>query len=376
MPKVYDIAIIGTGSIGAAAGYYASKSGQHILELDVQTPPHDQGSHHGMTRIIRHAYGKGTKYLPLLLRSQQLWDELQRRTGEDIFHQTGVLNVGPRDAEFINNVAQSAREYQLPIKEYDYEQLHQLWPNFNFNANYQAIFEPQAGYLNSEQAIRTYIDLAKQNNVEQDFNAKVQSVTPNVDGTVTIKTERTACLAKQVIISIGTWVKELIPTLPIQPTRKVFSWFNIQDKRLNEQAGFPAFTVELDHGSTFYGFPGKDQTIKIGKHDGGQPINERYGRLPYGSYHDDEIEIDPLLNGYLSGTNGINHGAACTYDLSPDGDFIIDKVPNHPNIQIVAGLSGHGFKFASGLGELLANQALGKTINFDLTPFKASRFDK
>lgn len=372
--NIFDLAIIGTGSVGSAAGYYASQHHSNILELDIATPPHSLGSHHGQTRIIRHAYGEGEKYIPLLLEAQRLWDELQKKSGKHLFHKTGVLTVGPKNSDFLNNIKDSAQDYNIDITPYTSSQIHDKWNNWNFNDQYEGVLEPGAGYLESEEIIRTYIEGAKQNGVTQNFDSFVKKIEQQDDGTVKIETQDHTFYAQNVILSAGTWVKQLLPNLPITPTRKVFAWFNVNDASLNEADGFPAFTVELKNDAQYYGFPGSDGTIKIGRHQGGQKISTRKERGKFGDYPEDLHEIDPLLKHHLSGTNGIDHGGSCSYDLSPDGDFIIDRVPSMNKIQIVTGLSGHGFKFASVLGKLLSDQAFGKQSSYNLEPFKLDRF--
>lgn len=374
MTEIYDFAIIGTGSVGSAAGYYASQKGLKVLELDVAVPPHTQGSHHGQTRLIRHAYGEGGKYLPMLLRAQKLWDELQQKTHRDIFHQISLLNVGRQGTDFIENVERSAQRYQLPDEKLTGEEISQRWRNFSFSNDYVGVLEEKAGYLNSEIAIQAYLDLAKEIGVEQKFDSAVQSIDFQ-DDIVVIRTAQQVYQVKNVLVSAGTWVKELLTTVPVQPIRKVFAWFDVADKRLNEDEGFPAFAIEIDDKQTYYGFPGKDDTIKIGQHTGGQPINQRSQGTPYGDYSSDKEEVLPLLQRYLKGVGPLNHGASCTYDQSPDGDFIIDQLPNQPNVQIVTGLSGHGFKFVSALGELAAQKANQEEITTDLSAFKLNRFE-
>lgn len=374
MAEIYDFAIIGTGSVGSAAGYYASQKGLKVLEVDVAVPPHTQGSHHGQTRLIRHAYGEGEKYLPMLLRAQKLWDELQQKTHRDIFHQTALLNVGRQGTDFIENVEKSAQKYQLPYEKVTGDEISQRWENFNFSADYVGILEKKDGYLNSEIAIQAYLDLAREAGVEQKFDSTVQSIDFQ-DGIVVVTTAQQFYRAKNVLVSAGTWVKELLAKVPVQPLRKVFAWFDVADERLNEDEGFPAYAIEINDEQTYYGFPGKDGTIKIGQHTGGQPITQRSQRTPYGDYASDKEEVLPLLQDYLKGVGPLNHGASCTYDQSPDGDFIIDQLPGHPNVQFVTGLSGHGFKFASVLGELAAKRANQEEITTDLSAFQLKRFE-
>lgn len=158
----YDLIIVGSGSVGAAAGCYAANSGLKVLMIDSAHPPHTEGSHHGDTRLMRHAYGEGEKYVPLVLRAQKLWDALAEMSGEKIFHRTGVINVGPTDSLFIKNIAQSVEKYALPVERMDAEAVQARWPEIQIPADYIGLFEADSGVLKSEVAVETYIRLAKQ----------------------------------------------------------------------------------------------------------------------------------------------------------------------------------------------------------------------
>lgn len=373
MTEIYDVTIVGTGSVGSAAGYYAANEGQKVLELDLATPPHELGSHHGQSRIIRHAYGEGKKYVPLVLQAQKLFEELQNNSSLDLFHQTGVLNVGPKKAEFITNVLKSAQEFNLPIEKLDAQSIEQRFPAWQFDDDYIGVLEKDSGYLKSENIIHEYLRLAKEKSVRQEFSSKVQSI-QQVDDLVEIKTEQCTYLAKSVIVTAGTWVKELLPSLPVQPVRKVFTWFKAEDENLNEVNGFPCFSVETKNQATYYGFPAVGGLIKIGHHDGGQAINQREERGDFGDCPDDINEVQELIQEHLAHVGEIDHGGSCTYDLSPDEDFIIDYVPNQPKIQVVTGLSGHGFKFSSVIGQIVARRSIGLPDEFDLSPFQLGRF--
>ncbi len=127
----YNLIIIGSGSVGAAAGYYATRAGLNVLMTDAHMPPHQHGSHHGDTRLIRHAYGEGEKYVPLVLRAQTLWDELSRHNEEDpIFVRSGVINLGPADSTFLANVAHSAEQWQLNVEKLDAQGIMARWPEY------------------------------------------------------------------------------------------------------------------------------------------------------------------------------------------------------------------------------------------------------
>ncbi|RLM10297.1 N-methyltryptophan oxidase [Gibbsiella quercinecans] len=368
----YDLIVVGSGSVGAAAGYYATQAGLNVLMIDSAIPPHRNGSHHGDTRIIRHAYGEGAKYVPLALRAQALWNGLEKECGSKLFHPCGVLNLGPEGAEFVNNAYQSARTFRLNAQLLTRQEVSQRWPEFTPPEGYTAVFEPDAGFLLCEQAVASYIRLACEAGCAQLFNCAVSAVVPDDNG-VEVVTAEGRFRGRKAVITAGTWVKKLLPALPVTPLRKVFSWHQA-DGRYSENNRFPAFTVEAQDGAHYYGFPADNNGLKVGKHDGGQPIERQEQRTPFGSVAQDGTEVFGFLRQFLPGIGVCLHGEACTYDMSPDEDFIIDTVPGSERMMVITGLSGHGFKFASVLGEIAALFAQGKSPAQDITPFSLRRF--
>lgn len=368
----YDLIIIGSGSVGAAAGYYASRAGLSVLMTDAHLPPHAEGSHHGDTRLIRHAYGEGEKYVPMVLRAQTLWDELAQLSGEEIFEQTGVINLGPAHSSFLANVAQSAEQFGLNVEKLDAQTLMARWPEIRVPDDYIGLFEPASGVLRSERAVKAWVELAREAGCAQLFNCPVNAVHHHAEG-VTIDTADGSYTGKRLLISAGTWVTKLLPELPVQPVRKVFAWFQA-DGRYSRKNNFPAFTSEMPNGDQYYGFPAEENELKLGKHNGGQIIDSPEQRKPFGAVATDGSEAFNFLRNVLPGVGGCLYGAACTYDNSPDEDFIIDTLPGHDNTLVISGLSGHGFKFTSVLGEIAADFAQGKTPAFDLSPFRLARF--
>lgn len=368
----YDLIIVGSGSVGAAAGYYATRAGLKVLMTDSAHPPHQEGSHHGETRLIRHAYGEGEKYVPLVLRAQELWDELQQVSGEKVFTPSGVINLGPAHSAFLSTVEHSARQFNLPLEKLDAAALMARWPEISVPADFIGLYEPNSGVLHSETAVATWIRLAEEAGCAQLFNCPVESIHTGEHG-VSIETSEGTFHGRKMLISAGTWVKRLIPELPITPVRKIFAWYQA-DGRYSTSNHFPAFTGELPNGDQFYGFPAENNELKIGKHNGGQVINSPSERKPFGAVHTDGAEAFPFLRNVLPGIGGCLYGAACTYDNSPDEDFIIDTLAGAPDAMVIAGLSGHGFKFASVLGEIACEFAQNKAHRFDLSPFALSRF--
>ncbi|WP_158783096.1 N-methyl-L-tryptophan oxidase [Pantoea sp. BAV 3049] len=369
---IYDLIVVGSGSVGAAAGRYATQAGLKVLMIDRAHPPHRDGSHHGESRLIRHAYGEGSRYVPMVLRAQKLWDELEAQCGERIMHRSGVINLAPESSEFIRNVRQSAAEFSLPVETLTGEEVIRRWPQLSVPEGYTGIFEPNSGYLKSEIAVRQLVRLAEQSGCAQLFNCPVHSLEER-DGLQLVHTDDGIYSGRKLLLSAGTWVKTLFPELPITPVRKVFAWHQA-DGRYSENNKFPAFTVEMPDGDHFYGFPADNNAIKIGKHNGGQAISSPQQRKAFGAVAEDGSELFSFLRHFLPGVGVCLRGEACTYDNTADEDFIIDTLPGSPDRLLISGLSGHGFKFATVLGEIAANFAQGKPAEFDLSPFALSRF--
>jgi len=370
---VYDLIVVGSGSVGAAAGFYATQAGLSVLMIDSAHPPHSQGTHHGETRLIRHAYGEGERYVPLVLRAQTLWDELERQSGERIMHRSGILNLAPITSSFIQNVIDSARAWQLDVKILQADEVRARWPQFTVPDDYIGVYEPNSGFLKCEQAVRSWVQLAEQAGCAQLFNCPVTEI--GRDGDLQqVTTSDGIFRARKLLVSAGTWVSQLVADLPVAPVRKVFAWYQA-DGRYSENNKFPGFTVEMSDGSHFYGFPADNNALKVGRHDGGQLMQTPADRKPFGSIAVDGNESFNFLRKFLPGVGVCLHGEACSYDNTPDEDFIIDTLPGEPNRLIITGLSGHGFKFASVLGELASEFAQNKPFSFDIAPFSLARFN-
>jgi N-methyl-L-tryptophan oxidase len=364
---------VGSGSVGSAAGYYATRSGLKVLMIDSAMSPHQAGSHHGETRLIRHAYGEGSRYVPMLLRAQTLWDELAELSSDKIFHRSGVLNIGPENSEFISNVKNSAETYNLVIQSLSVAEIREKWPLFTLQDGYCGVYEPNSGFLQSEMAVAAYIRLAREAGCAQLFNCPVESINWLDDG-IEVSTIDGVYRGAKLVVTAGTWVTKILPELPVKPLRKVFAWFHA-DGRYSEENHFPAFTLETLQGDQYYGFPSVKDELKLGKHNGGQWITEPEQRKPYGSVSQDGTESFNFFRHFLPGVGVSLRGASCTYDMTTDEDFIIDTLPGRENTLVISGLSGHGFKFASVLGEIVTHFGNNHPIPFDLTPFSLTRFN-
>ncbi|KPN95146.1 N-methyl-L-tryptophan oxidase [Lysinibacillus sp. ZYM-1] len=371
---VYDVIIVGAGSMGMAAGYYLAKAGKSVLMLDAFDPPHEDGSHHGDTRIIRYAYGEGASYVPFVKRAGELWQELESLTDENLFLQTGVVNIGEPTCDFIQNVKTSAALYELALEYYTSVEAMKKWPGLTLPANLVACFEPTAGILRVEACIRAYKKLALETGARLQTNEKVVGI--QTGEIVQVQTGSQVYEAKHLIVTAGAWATELLETLdislPVTPTRKTFAWFEA-DEQLYSDLIFPAYCFEFAD-SSYYGFPSIDGAgLKLGRHDGGEEINPNVPLRPFDDM--DSVDLQNFIEQFMPQHGPLKYGKTCKYSMTPDEDFIIDFLPTHQNIVIAAGFSGHGFKFSSAVGEVLAELTLNGECKQDLTRFQLSRFN-
>ena len=374
----FDHIIVGAGSMGSAAAYYLGKAGQSVLLIDAYTPPHTEGSHHGDTRLIRFAYGEGEKYVPFVLRAKQLWDELAAISGVTNFIQTGIINVGDQQDSFIQSVQQASSAYDLPLETLSAQQIMQKWPGITVPENFVALYETESGVMLTKPAIDSYIKLALQYNVTTSFNTPVSVIEPTELGVqVTLETGETY-EATNCIVTAGAWAKSLLEKtaiqVPVQATRKTFAWFEAPEELYSDQQNYPGFTFQFENES-YYGFPSIDGAgLKVGRHDGGQAIDPSKGKAPFGEVAGDLEDLRQFLNAYMPQVGALKEGKTCMYAMTPDEDFIIDYHPVHSSVIFACGFSGHGFKFASAVGEALSEMALNKPTTIDMAPFSLNRF--
>lgn len=375
--QTYEVIIVGAGSMGMAAGYYLARRGISTLLIDAFDPPHTMGSHHGDTRIIRHAYGEGRQYVPFALRAQELWAELEQASGVKLFNQTGVLSAGAHDCAFLWEVRESAERYSLPLEVLTAQQVRERWAGIELPDHFYACLEPASGVLYPEKAIHAYRQLAAASGATLLTNTKVTSL--QMDGEeVVVRTDSESYRGQKLLVSAGAWNKPLLQDLglsvPLVPTRKTIAWFGA-DESLYGADRFPAFVFHLDD-SMFYGFPSIDGAgVKIGRHDGGQAIDPDSLERTFGCYLSDEGDVRSFLETYMpQAAGGLRQGKVCIYTMTPDEHFIIDRHPDSPHIVFAAGFSGHGFKFASAVGEAACQLLIDGESKLDLSMFSLSRF--
>lgn len=359
----YDAIVIGTGGVGSAALYHLSRAGAKAIGLDRFPPGHDQGSSHGQTRIIRQAYHEHPNYVPLLLRAYELWHELEAEAQQQLYHQTGILFSGPPEGEVIRGVLRAAAEHNLKVDALTVGEARARWPGFQFRDHFRQVLEERAGYLLVEDCVRAHISAAERHGAIMKSGVTVRDW--KVDGgSVVVQTDDEQFTADRLVVTSGAWATDLLASLgvPFQVRRKPLFWYRTDDPRYDAAAGFPCFFFESESGQ-FYGFPKlDDRGIKSAEHTGGDVVSDPL-KVDRSLHLADQQHIEARLAEFLPGVSkDCQLHAVCMYTMSPDEHFIVGLHPDHPQVAFTAGLSGHGFKFTSVLGETMAQLALtGKT---------------
>lgn len=373
-PKIYDVIVVGAGSMGMSAGYELARRGVKVLLVDAFDPPHKEGSHHGDTRLIRHAYSGDPTYIDLALRADTLWQELEQLSGSELLVRSGVLNLADSKVYSFGGRVAEAQQRGVKAELLEAAEIRRRWPGLTLPESFTAMYEPEAGYLYSERCISAYRKLALAHGAELLTDTPVLNVTAR-EGSVTVHTAGGEIHGASAILSAGAWFSGLAPfvQLPIKAVRKVVGWF---ESSPDYAAGsFPGFTLGAEKGG-YYGFPGIGGAgLKIGRHDTGQEWKPGEPLRPFGSEDSDEGDLRRVLEAYMPGAAGrLLKGSVCKYEHTPDEDFIIDRHPLHSNVLIAGGFSGHGFKFSSVVGEILADLAISGATGHNISPFALSRF--
>ena len=383
MSKVFDCIVLGVGGMGSAALLYAAKKSWRTIGIDRFEPGHARGSSHGRTRIIRQAYFEHPDYVPLLLDSYQLWEEIQSASGQHLFEETGLLQVGDPQGDVISGIRRSADEHSLDLVELKTNELRQHYPLFNFRDGDVGLFEKAAGFLRVEKSVCAFVEAAKQQGAELQTSTVVKRWSEGAAGFEVEIEDANGQNAETIrglrlIVTAGAWASALLgDSMPgvaskLQVVAKHQHWFKINDDRIRLEAGCPTFFFETGDGC-FYGFPDCDgHGAKIAEHTGGVSVEDP---LTVNRELDtqDLQRVQQFSQVCFNAPRGIHIGhSVCMYTMSPDEHFIVDRIGE--NVSFACGMSGHGFKFAPVIGRALVDMLDGN-LRADMQFLKASRFD-
>lgn len=375
-PVTHDVAIVGLGAMGSAVARELARRGRSVVGFDRFVPPHALGSSHGRSRIIREAYFEHPAYVPLVRHAWRLWEELERESGATLLLRTGGLMVGPPDGAVVTGALASAREHGLRHELLDAGAVTRRVPALRPAPGMVAVWEPDAGVLFPEAAIAAALASARRHGATLHLDEPVTGWRDDGAG-VTVTTGRRTCRAAHLVLSAGAWMDALAAGsgVPLAVERVALFWFEpAREAAAFDPDRFPIFILEHARDRCIYGFPRLDGAVKLARHHEGAPADPdrpRHGVAP------EEVEaMRASFRPYLPWADGpLTETAVCLYTNTPDGHFVIGPDPRHPAVTLVSACSGHGFKFAPAIGEVVADRVEGRPPAFDLGLFAPRRFD-
>ncbi|MGH7136190.1 MAG: N-methyl-L-tryptophan oxidase [Pirellulales bacterium] len=373
--KRYDAIVLGVGGVGSAALYHLARRGLRVLGIDRFSPGHARGSSHGGTRIIRQAYFEHADYVPLVLRAWELWTELAERRGEPMFAEVGLLQVGSPQGDVVKGVLASARQHALEVEELAAADIVRRWPGFYAADELVGAYERRAGYLHVERCVLAHVAEAVAAGAELVCDRAVLSWRGDGSGVV-LTTDREELRADRLVLTAGPWSANLLADFAVrlEVLRKPVFWLATRDGSYRADRGCPCFLYELPSG-IFYGIPQlDDRGAKVAEHTGGQTVFDPLN-VDRALRADDREQVARFAAAHLPrATDTVTDHSVCMYTMTPDGHFIVDHHPTFPQVIVIAGLSGHGFKFASVLGEVAADLAIDGTTTLPIDFLRIGRF--
>ncbi len=384
-----DIVVVGLGAVGSAALYQSAKLGAKAVGIDRFSPPHDQGSSHGETRITRQAIGEGREFVPLVLRSNQIWEELEAATGRNLMTRNGGLVLATREvggshhgsSSFLQDTIDAARAFGIPHQQLSADDIRRLYPQFRLPADEQGYFEPGAGFLRPEACVETQIGEARKLGASI-FTSETVLKLKTEGEAVKITTDKASYSAAKVILTAGPWISRFLPleyARHFAVYRQTLCWFALErnPERYSPER-FPVFIWITGRRvqDMLYGFPAID-----GSAGGIKVATECYEDTVDPDHVPRDVSKESIAGMFSSNiaprfpdlSSRCLRTATCLYTVTPDAKFVIDFVDECHTILFASACSGHGFKHSPAVGESLARLALGQPMQMDLAPFAMKR---
>lgn len=377
MTTQFDVAVIGLGAMGSAALAFLSARGIRAIGIDAYFPAHALSSSHGDSRLIRMGYFEDPSYVPLLQRAYRNWRSLEARLRTDVLTITGVLQIGAPDSKIVRGTRASCEMHGLPHDVLDKADMAARFSAFQVDDGEIAVLDPQGGYLRPETAVMGYLKLAAADGAVLHFGERVSAIEPD-DGGVTIQSAAGRYRARKVIVATGSWIAELVPQLKTHavPIRQVVAWYQPRNGFATEPQRMPCFLRDEGPDGSYFGFPaiGTDG-VKVGRHAHfREPIDPNRPNPPVNDTDTDLL--DRFIAKRVPAAGQRVNATTCRYTMLPSEDFLLDLLPGNRNVVVASPCSGHGFKFTSVVGEILADLALDGGTALPTAAFSFDAMDR
>ena len=373
--RSYDIIVAGLGAMGSASLYSLARAGRRVLGIDRFAPPHGLGSSHGRTRIIREAYFESPAYVPIVRRAFDLWREVERAVGHPLYVKTRGLTIGSEDGMLARGARTSAEAFGVPHRVLSAAEVNRQFPGLQPLDHMVGVLDDHAGVLFPEQCISALLACAATHGAEVRRDDAVLAWEAADDG-VRVRTTAGEYRAKQLVLAAGAWMPQLVPELAgvLSVARQPIHWFEPSHPDEFSPANCPVTLWEYAPNRSFYTLPNFGDGVKAGVHYEGQPVDPDH--VERRTSPDEAAQAADLLRRFMPHANGrLRDSQVCLYTNTPDLHFVIDVHPTHPKqVVVVSACSGHGFKFATAIGEVVLELLTGVTPRYDLSMFSMSRF--
>lgn len=369
--RTHDVAIVGLGAMGSAAALALARRGADVIGFDRFTPPHTLGSSHGDTRIIREAYFEHPVYVPMVQRAFELWRELEGLSGAALLRQTGGLMIGAPNSTLVEGARHSAQVHALQHAMLSASEIRARFPLLNPEPHMVGVWEPRAGVLAPEACVAAQLAQARQQGASLHFNQPV-SGWQAAGGHLRIATAAGEHRARQLVISAGAWAATLLPgvRVPFRIERQVQHWFEAsRDAQAFAPRHCPIHLWQVDGDRYFYGFPDMGAGIKLAFHHAGETTSADGVRRDVAATEVEDVRR--ALRRFVPAADGRHLASVvCLYTNTPDEHFWLDRHPAHNNVWLASPCSGHGFKFAPVIGEMLSDLMEDRPSRFDVSLFR------
>ena len=375
MTQQFDCIVIGVGGMGSSSVYNLAKRGQKVLGLEKFDIPHSEGSSHGVNRIIRLAYYEDASYVPLLRRAYEMWSEIEQLADEQLLYKVGSIDTAPSGHEVFEKSLESCLEHDIPHEVLDHKQINERFPGYEMPSGQMGLYQADGGFVLSERSIVAYVNAAVLQSAEIHARESVLKWEPEGDG-VRVFTDRAEYTADRLVITSGAWASGMVPYLKelAIPERQVLAWLQPIKPSLFTPENFPVFNAYFEEGR-YYGFPVFGiPGFKIGRYHHFEEVADP-DHMERGVTKEDEDILRAAASRYFPKANGtLMTLKTCLFTNTPDEHFIIDKLPGLPQVTVAAGFSGHGFKFASVVGEIVGDLAINGETSHNIDLLKIDRF--
>jgi sarcosine oxidase len=369
----WDAIVVGCGVMGASVSYNLARKGLKVLNIEKFGVNHEHGSSHGKTRIIRLAYYEDPRYVPLLRRAFDSWKELESKSGKRLLVMTGGLMIGREDGALVKGVLKSAGIHGIPHEVLSAAEVGERFGAFSLADEFSAVYEPNAGVLFAEDSVRSFVGLGSEAGCEFRFSEEVRGWKSGAES-VEVETPLGRQTASRLILCAGAWNDKLLGgAIPLQCERQVPLWFSSRGDERFTSAKMPVFIMEEGTDSYYYGIPEVGHGVKVARTHGGEIGDPDKIRREV-----TEEDIAPVRDFVSRRMRGLdNEPIACTtclYTNTPDFNFVVGPLPGDWKVTVLSACSGHGFKFASVMGEVAADMSVGEKVEYDLSFMSPERF--